>query len=98
MAIKVIEGNYANGMKDGLWSYFFENGKKDMNGSFKNGNRTEIGNFGIPTVNCTTKELLIKATRQGLGFSIIKMVKHGEKETISKTKKMVHGSHGTKMI
>ena len=32
------KGNYNNGLMDGKWTYYWENGNKKVEGSFKNGN------------------------------------------------------------
>ena len=32
------EGNYNNGLMDGKWTYYWENGNKKVEGLFKNGN------------------------------------------------------------
>lgn len=36
------EGEYINGMNEGMWTWYYENGQKQIQGAFKKGRRTGV--------------------------------------------------------
>jgi len=40
--LKLSQGNYQNGKKEGLWTYWHTNGRKALEGNFQNGKKEGI--------------------------------------------------------
>ena len=45
---KYSEGTYKDGRQDGVWTWWYEDGKKIGEGSYLNGDGTDLGYRGVP--------------------------------------------------